>query len=58
MSNFVAQAEAAEAQGDWARAKMFWYYAAGALQGNPNGLRTEYNRREDRAMEKLAESLR
>ncbi len=55
-SSHVAKAEAYEAAGDWQRAAMHWYYAADKLTGNPHGLRTEYNRREDAAKAKARES--
>lgn len=51
----AARAQAAEDGGDFARAAMWWNYAALALCGNPHGLRTTYCQREDAAKARARE---
>ena len=53
--DFTRRAEAAESRGDFARAGMWWNYAAQAVAGNPRNLRTVYHQREDAAKEKARE---
>lgn len=49
VSEFRIRAESAESRDDWDRAKMWWWYAATSLIGNPAGLRTYFHQREDAA---------
>lgn len=58
MNNYMTRAEQAETRGDFARAKMWWFYAAHELTGNPRGLRTYYCQREDQAAAKAEKAAR
>jgi hypothetical protein len=55
--NWSARAEAAERIGDWTTARECWYRAAEQLDGNPYGLRTLYNQREDNADQRQREQI-